>query len=68
MTPERPLERRTAGTSLAERATESGQRASAAAMTTNGFGFGSRPVYLDRAVYTTITVMSVFIAYDGWQT
>ena len=67
MTPERPLERRAAGTSLAERATVSGQRVSAAAMTTNGFGFGSRPVYLDRALYTTITVMSVLIAYDGWQ-
>ena len=67
MTPEQPMERRAAGTSLAERATVSGQRASPAAMTANGFGFGSRPVYLDRAVYTTITVMSVLIAYDGWQ-
>jgi len=67
MTPERPVERRAAGTSLAERATESGQRASPAAMTANGFGYGSRPVYLDRAVYTTITMMSVLIAYDGWQ-
>jgi hypothetical protein len=36
-------------------------------MTTSGFGYGSRPVYLDRAVYTTITIMSVLIAYDGWQ-
>ena len=36
-------------------------------MTATGFGFGSRPVYLDRAVYTTITVMSVLIVYDGWQ-
>ena len=36
-------------------------------MTTSGFGFGSRPVYLDRAIYTTITVMSVLILYDGWQ-
>ena len=44
------MERRVAGTSLAERATESGQRASPAAMTANGFGYGSRPVYLDRAV------------------
>jgi hypothetical protein len=41
---------------------------SLAAMTTSGFGFGSRPVYLDRAIYTTITVMSVLILYDGWQT
>jgi hypothetical protein len=36
-------------------------------MTTTGFGFGSRPVYLDRAIYTTITVMSVLILYLGWQ-
>ena len=36
-------------------------------MATTGFGFGSRPVDLDRAVYTTITVMSVLIVYDGWQ-
>ena len=36
-------------------------------MTATGFGFGSRPFYLDRAVYTTITVMSVLIVYDGWQ-
>lgn len=43
-------------------------RVSLAAMTTTGFGFGSRPVYLDRAIYTTITVMSVLILYDGWQT
>jgi hypothetical protein len=56
-----------AGTFLADRATESGQRASPAALTANGFGYGSRPVYLDRAVYTTITVMSVLVAYDGWQ-
>ncbi len=35
--------------------------------TPSGFGFGSRPVYLDRAVYTTITIMSVLIVYDGWQ-
>jgi hypothetical protein len=42
-------------------------RASLAAMTTTGFGYGSRPVYLDRAIYTTITVMSVLIVYDGWQ-
>ncbi len=61
------MERRAAGTSLAERATLSGQRVSPAAMTTNGFGFGSRPVYLDRAVYTTITLMTVLIAYDGWE-
>jgi hypothetical protein len=61
------MERRAAGTSLAERAIESSQRVSPAAMTANGFGYGSRPVYLDRAVYTTITMMSVFIAYDGWQ-
>jgi hypothetical protein len=67
MTPERPVERRAAGTFLAERATVSGQPVSPAAMTTNGFGFGSRPVYLDRAIYTTITVMSVLIAYDGWR-
>jgi hypothetical protein len=38
-------------------------RVSLAAMTTTGFG--SRPVYLDRAIYTTITVMSVLILYDG---
>jgi hypothetical protein len=43
-------------------------RVSLAAMTTTGFGFSSRPVYLDRAIYTTITVMSVLILYDGWQT
>jgi hypothetical protein len=42
-------------------------RASLAAMTTTGFGYGSRPIYLDRAIYTTITVMSVLIVYDGWQ-
>ena len=36
-------------------------------MTTTGFGYGSRPRYLDRAIYTTITVMSVLIVYDGWQ-
>ncbi len=67
MTPERPSERRAAGTSLADRATESARRVSPAAMTANGFGYGSRPVYLDRAVYTTITIMSVLIAYDGWK-
>jgi hypothetical protein len=67
MTPERPAERRAAGTSLADRATESAQRASPAAMTANGFGYGSRPVYLDRAVYTTITIASVLIAYEGWK-
>lgn len=33
----------------------------------SGFGFGSRSVYLDRAVYTTITIMSVLIVYDGWK-
>jgi hypothetical protein len=31
------------------------------------FGFGSRRRYLDRAIYTTITIMSVLIVYDGWQ-
>ena len=36
-------------------------------MATSGFGFGSRLDYLDRAVYTTITVMSVLIVYDGWK-
>jgi archaellum biogenesis protein FlaJ (TadC family) len=36
-------------------------------MATTGFGYGSRPVYLDRAIYTTITLMSVLILYDGWQ-
>jgi hypothetical protein len=36
-------------------------------MATTGFGYGERPRYLDRAVYTTITVMSVLIVYDGWQ-
>jgi len=36
-------------------------------MATSGFGFGSRSDYLDRAVYTTITVMSVLIVYDGWK-
>jgi hypothetical protein len=36
-------------------------------MTSTGFGFGSRPLYLDRAVYSTITIMSVLIVYDGWQ-
>ena len=24
-------------------------------------------VYLDRAIHTTITVMSIVIVYDGWQ-
>jgi integrase len=43
-------------------------RASLAAMTTTGFGYGTRPVYLDRAIYTTITVMTILIVYDGWQT
>ena len=42
-------------------------RASLAAMATTGFGYGSRLRYLDRAIYTTITVMSVLILYDGWQ-
>jgi hypothetical protein len=42
-------------------------RVSLAAMTTTGFGYGSRLRYLDRAIYTTITVMSVLIVYDGWQ-
>jgi hypothetical protein len=37
-------------------------------MTTTGFGYGTRPVYLDRAIYTTITVMTILIVYDGWQT
>jgi hypothetical protein len=36
-------------------------------MSGSGFGFGSRSVYLDRAVYTTITIMSVLIVHDGWQ-
>jgi hypothetical protein len=36
-------------------------------MTTTGFGYGSRLRCLDRAIYTTITVMSVLIVYDGWQ-
>jgi hypothetical protein len=43
-------------------------RASLAAMATTGFGYGTRPVYLDRAIYTTITVMTILIVYDGWQT
>lgn len=42
-------------------------RASLVAMATDGFGYGSRLVDLDRAIYTTITVMSVLIVYDGWQ-
>jgi hypothetical protein len=42
-------------------------RASLAAMMTTGFGYGSRLHYLDRAIYTTITVMSILIVYDGWQ-
>ena len=42
-------------------------RASLAAMTTSGFGYGTRLRYLARAIYTTITVMSVLIVYDGWQ-
>jgi hypothetical protein len=42
-------------------------RVSLAAMTTSGFGYGSRLRYLDRAIYTTIAVMSVLIVYDGWQ-
>ena len=42
-------------------------RASVATMTTTGFGYGSRLVYLDRAIYTTITLMSVLVVYDGWQ-
>ena len=36
-------------------------------MATSGFGFGSRSDNLDRAVYTTITVMSILIVYDGWK-
>jgi hypothetical protein len=31
------------------------------------FGYGSRRRFLDRAIYTTITIMSVLIVYDGWQ-
>ena len=31
------------------------------------FRFGSQRRYLDRAIYTTITIMSVLIVYDGWQ-
>ena len=42
-------------------------RASLVTMVTTGFGYGSRLDYLDRAIYTTITVMSVLIVYDGWQ-
>jgi hypothetical protein len=42
-------------------------RASVATMTTTGFGYGSRLVYLDRAIYATITLMSVLVVYDGWQ-
>ena len=42
-------------------------RASLLTMATTGFGYGSRLDYLDRAIYTTITVMSVLIVYDGWQ-
>jgi hypothetical protein len=41
--------------------------ASLTAMTTTGLGYGSRRIYLDRAIYTTITMMSVLIVYDGWQ-
>jgi hypothetical protein len=37
-------------------------------MTTTGFGYGTRLRNLDRAIYTTITVMTVLIVYDGWQT
>ncbi len=33
----------------------------------SGFGFGSRSRHLDRAIYTTITIMSVLIVYDGWK-
>jgi hypothetical protein len=36
-------------------------------MMTTGFGYGSRLHYLDRAIYTTITVMSILVVYDGWQ-
>ena len=42
-------------------------RASVAVMATTGFGYGSRRVYLDRAIYTTVTLMSLLIVYDGWQ-
>ena len=28
---------------------------------------GLRPATVDRIVYTTITMMSVLIVYDGWQ-
>jgi hypothetical protein len=42
-------------------------QASLAAMMTTGFGYGTRLHYLDRAIYTTITVMSILIVYDGWQ-
>lgn len=31
------------------------------------FGFGTQRRYLDRAIYTTITIMSVLNVYDGWQ-
>jgi hypothetical protein len=27
----------------------------------------ARPIYIDRIVYATITLMSVLIIYDGWQ-
>jgi hypothetical protein len=42
-------------------------QASLVAMATTGLGYGTRLGYLDRAIYTTITVMSVLIVYDGWQ-
>jgi hypothetical protein len=30
-------------------------------------GSATQPILVDRIVYTTITVMSVLITYDGWQ-
>ena len=57
-------QRKAAASSGQQRATASGL---AAGQDADGFGFGSRPVYLDRAVYTTITLMSVLIVYDGWK-
>jgi hypothetical protein len=34
---------------------------------TRVMGSATRPILVDRIVYTTITVMSVLITYDGWQ-
>jgi hypothetical protein len=31
-------------------------------------GWGLRDIPMDRVIYTTITLMSVLVVYDGWAT